>query len=432
MFLSKIIGKKFIKVLNISIYILILLGCSFNDYSQDIKYARSVMLELGSQEFGGRGYVDNGNRIAADFMRGEFKKDKLKFFGNDYFQSFTIPINTIQSIDYLKIDNNKLIPGVDYYINNASNSLKGNFELLFVDDSLFVNDTEYALSILSKPDLDKVVLVFRKSNRDIKYTFKAKVAALIFLHDNLPPWGFSHAQDPLDYAIFDVLKSDIPLNSKKISVKFKTKFIEKYPTQNVIAYVEGKLKPDSFIVIGAHYDHMGKMGHNVYFPGGNDNASGSSMLLNFAKYYSKSNHRPKYSLVFMSFTGEEVGLLGSLYYVKHPLFDLKKIKFMMNLDMVGTGSKGIVVVNGTVFRKEFDRIKAINNENNYLSRVKIRGESCNSDHCPFYLSQVPSFFIYTTGDEYKEYHSPRDKSEDVPLTNYEGVFRLVRDFIDGF
>jgi len=415
-----------------SIIVLFLLGLSIFIQAQDSIYARRIMLKLGSEEFGGRGYVDNGNKIAADFVRSEFQRDSLKFFGNDYYQKFSIPINTIQDVQYLKIDNKTLIPGTDYYIHNASKSLKGKYELLFVDDSLFVNDMEYMLSILNKPNLKKTVLVFSKANRDIQFGFKAEVAGLVFRHKQLPPWGFSHAQQPVDYAIIDVLESKLSSKSKEINIKFKAKYYKEYPTQNIIGYVLGKKEPDSFIVIGAHYDHMGKMGHKVYFPGGNDNASGSSMMLNFAKYYSEAEHQPDYSIVFLSFSGEEVGLLGSVYYVRHPLFDMRQIKFMMNLDMVGTGSKGIVVVNGTVFKKEFARITEINNEKKYLPRVKVRGESCNSDHCPFYMSGVPSFFIYTTGDEYKEYHSPKDKSEDVPLTNYNGVFRLVRDFIDGF
>jgi len=432
MMLVKIKSKYWFSSIRLILFGILLFAFNSNSRAQDTAYARSLMLKLGSEEFGGRGYVDNGNKIAADFVRSEFMKDGLSFFGDEYFQKFSIPINTIQDVDYLKIDNQKLIPGVDYYIHNASKSLKGKYQLLFVDDSLFVNDSEYMNSILNKPNLKKMVLVFSKENRDIRFGFEDKIAGLIFRHKQLPPWAFSHAQDPVNYAIIDIVDSKLSLRAKNISLKFKAKFYKAYPTQNVIAYVKGKKEPDSFIVIGAHYDHMGKMGHDVYFPGGNDNASGSSMMLNFARYYSKPEHQPDYSIVFISFSGEEVGLLGSVYYVKHPLFDLKRIKFMMNLDMVGTGSKGIVVVNGTVFKKEFERMTKLNEDNNYLARVKVRGESCNSDHCPFYMNAVPSFFIYTTGDEYKEYHSPKDKSEDVPLTNYVGVFRLVRDFIDGF
>lgn len=399
--------------------------------AQDTTYARSLMMQLGSPEFAGRAYVDDGNAIAAAFIAQEFKTDSLAFFGKDYFQNFKIKINTIKDVDYLVIDNDTLIAGKDYYISNASKSLKGKYDLIHIDDSLFVHNTDYLEALLVHSDLSKSILVFHKPNRDARFQFKTKVAGVMFVSDNkLPPWSFSHAQSPVDYAIIDVLADKIKDNSKVISLRFKTKFYSSYPTQNVIAYVEGKLQPDSFIVLGAHYDHMGKMGEDVYFPGGNDNASGTAMLLNFARYFSDTANQPDYSIVFIAFTGEEVGLLGSLYFVQNPLFDLKKIKIMINLDMVGTGSKGIVVVNGSKFEKQFNKMQTINKKHNYLPRVKKRGEACNSDHCPFYMRGVPAFFIYTSGDEYSEYHSPDDRPQDVPLTNYNGLFKLIRDFIE--
>jgi len=100
--------------------------------------------------------------------------------------------------------------------------------------------------------------------------------------------------------------------------------------------------------------------------------------------------------------------------------------------MVGTGSKGIKVVNASVFKAEFKKLQKINKSNNYLAAVKSRGESCNSDHCPFYTVGVPSFFIYTLGDEYSEYHNITDKAEDLPLTKYPELFKLLRDYIIEF
>src|SRR6201999_64747 len=96
----------------------------------------------------------------------------------------------------------------------------------------------------------------------------------------------------------------------EIEVSVGAKFIRNYTSQNVIGYVKGKDNPDSFIVFTAHYDHLGQMGKKVYFPGANDNASGVAMLLSLARYYSKPEHKPKCSIVFIAFGGEEVALLG--------------------------------------------------------------------------------------------------------------------------
>lgn len=408
-----------------------LLGINKNNYAQDSSYAREIMMTLGSPEYMGRGYVGNGNLKAAEFIANQFQQDGLKHFGKDYFQKFTFPINTIIEVGYFVVDNDTLVPGSDFYIANASKPTKGNFKIINIDDSLFVNDAKYLKSILVRSDLKNSVLVFHKENNKARYEFNKKVGGLVFLNkDKLSPWSFSHAQNPVNYAIMDILEDKFPVNASEISLNFKSKFYSKFPTQNIISFIEGTKYPDSFIVIGAHYDHMGMMGQKVVFPGGNDNLSGTAMLLNLAKYYSKDENKPDYSLVFISFTGEEVGLLGSTYYVQHPLFSLKKIHFMLNLDMVGTGSKGIVVVNGTVYKKQFQQLETINKNNNYLVRVKVRGEACNSDHCPFYINEVPSFFIYSSGNEYIEYHSPADLPQSVPLTKYNEIFSLIRDFIN--
>jgi hypothetical protein len=409
---------------------LILIAINLVAFAQDSTYAREMMLTLGSKDFMGRGYVGDGNKKAADFIAKQFETNGLKKFNDTYFQEFTFPINTIQEVNYFVVGGDTLVPGTDYYVLNASKSRKGNYKVIFIDDSLFTNDGEYLKSILMNPDLENSFLVFNKMNNEARYNFKTSVGGLIFLNkDKLSPWSFSHAQEPASYAIIDVLESKFSKDVEEIEINFKSKFYSKFNTQNVVSYIEGTKYPDSFIVIGAHYDHMGMMGQEVVFPGGNDNLSGTAMLLNLAKYFSKDGNRPEFSIAFISFSGEEVGLLGSLYYVQHPLFDLKSIHFMLNLDMVGTGSKGIVVVNGSVFKNEFKKLEQINMSKKYLARVKVRGEACNSDHCPFYMKKVPSFFIYTTGDEYSEYHSPTDLPQSVPLTNYNGVFKLIRDFI---
>jgi aminopeptidase YwaD len=170
------------------------------------------------------------------------------------------------------------------------------------------------------------------------------------------------------------------------------------------------------------------MGRKVYFPGANENASGTAMVMDLARHYSLPENRPAYSMVFMAFSGEEAGLLGSTYNAEHPLFPLAKIAFLVNLDMVGTGDEGITVVNATAFQSDFDDLETINDEKDYLPDVAPRGESCNSDHCPFYKKGVPSFFIYTRSKIYNEYHSVKDRAEDLPLNGYNGLFRLLVDF----
>ena len=151
------------------------------------------------------------------------------------------------------------------------------------------------------------------------------------------------------------------------------------------------------------------------------------MMLSLMDYYKKV--KPNYRMVFIAFAGEEAGLLGAEYYVNHPLFPMKQIKFLVNLDIMGAGDKGIQIVNGKVYRDQFQKIVEINQNKNYLAEVKIRGESCNSDHCPFYQKLVPSFFIYTLGGK-GYYHDPEDKIKNLNLDNSVNVFHLLKDFIN--
>ena len=125
-----------------------------------------------------------------------------------------------------------------------------------------------------------------------------------------------------------------------------------------------------------------------------------------------------------------MGLLGSKHFVENPLFPLENIKFLMNTDITGTGDDGITVVNGTVFKPEFERMVKLNEDQGLIKEVKIRGESCNSDHCPFYEKKVPSFFIYTRGG-IKAYHDIYDRAETLPLTEFADLFTLISGFIDG-
>jgi len=398
-----------------------------NIAAQDKEYAHEIINQLGSTEFGGRGYVDKGVNKAAKFVEGQFKSFGLKSFGKSYAQAFSFPINTIQKTITFSIDGKDYKPGVDYLISCFSNSFNGTYDIVYLPDSI-LNNKEAKMEFYKRDFTNKFVVI-PKNAPLLKKNNELSAAGIIMLEKKLV-WVPS--QEHKNYVVISMLKKNFPKNAKTISIKFKSKFYPNYKTQNTIGYIEGSEHPDSFIVISAHYDHIGRMGQDAYFPGANDNASGTAMMLNLAKYFSKAENKPKYSIVFMNFSGEEVGILGSLYYVSHPLFSLEKIKFLVNLDMVGTGSKGIVVVNGSKFEKEFARMQRDNDQHKYLSRVKIRGEACNSDHCPFYMMGVPSFFIYTTGDEYTEYHNVTDSPKTIPLTAYDGVFKLMRDFITGF
>jgi len=256
---------------------------------------------------------------------------------------------------------------------------------------------------------------------------KAGAKGLIRLTDSKLTWSVSKQQAPLGQLTVkrEAWKGEV----KDVEVEVKPDFEKRHRAQNVIAFIEGSQHPDKFIVFTAHYDHLGKMGKDVIFRGANDNASGTTMLLNLAKHYSMPENAPTYSIAFIAFAGEEIGLEGSSHYVKNPLFPLDDIKFLINLDILGTGDEGITVVNGAVHKTEFEALKGINEQRGYLKQVKKRGKAAISDHYPFSEAGVPCFYIYTMGG-IKAYHDVYDLPETLPLTEFEGVFKLITDFVE--
>ena len=150
-------------------------------------------------------------------------------------------------------------------------------------------------------------------------------------------------------------------------------------------------------------------------------------MLDLATYF--VDHPQRYSLVFIAFGAEEAGLIGSLNYVKKPVVPLASTRFVFNMDLMGSGDKGATIVNGSIYKDEYEALTKINTENDYLPLIKSRGKAANSDHYFFTEVGVPSFFIYLMGD-YTFYHSPNDSPKNLQLGQYyDRSFQLVRDFI---
>ncbi len=415
-------------------------------FSQDRAYAKKIVDTLASPSMHGRGYVANGDKIAANYISDQFKSFKLISFNltGTYFQHFNFPVNTFPGkveMTFSWKDGKKETcgPGEHFLVHSDSPSIKGHFQVVILDSAIVYDEVK--LANFKKLNLKKSFVVVDTSgvhtrielaylNNFSKYPVGVK-GILIPLKPNkmtascskLTPWDFSMRQSTvpvieIEYAYKNVSEIDLHVGAK---------FLKNYSSQNVIGYIIGKENPDSFIVFTAHYDHLGQMGKTVYFPGANDNASGIAMLLSLARYYSQPEHKPKCSIVFMAFGGEEVALLGSQFYTTHPLFQMSRIKFLVNMDILGTGDEGIMVVNGTLFDPQFKMLQKLNADGKYLAAVKPRGKAAISDHYFFTEAKVPCFYIYTLGG-IKAYHDTCDRRETLPLTEFEDLFSLLRDF----
>ena len=226
-----------------------------------------------------------------------------------------------------------------------------------------------------------------------------------------------------------VLPSFVAALPKTLIIEINPILKPDYISQNVVGMVAGWSGSDSCLMVTAHYDHLGRLGKDAYFAGANDNASGVSMLIELISYFNRQGNQPKYNIVFVAFSAEEAGLIGSHYFVQHPLVELSKIKFLVNLDLLGTGDDGLMVVNGAVHTSQFELLQKINTQHNYLPAIKKRGKAANSDHYWFSEQGVPAFFFYTLGGV-SHYHDVLDVPRTLPLTKYKQVYSLLVDFLE--
>jgi hypothetical protein len=405
-------------------------------YAQQSEYPRFVVDVLASDSLFGRGFVNNGDKKAAVFIRDQFIEFDVEPAGDSYFQTFTIPVNTFPDSIYLSIDSQHFEVGKDFHVLPGSSTLNGEFDIQFIKQDEIFNPTVLQGKIAESAGKIIVLDAYPDSLLDqAKRNQLNQIQQFLTRHPNNPAagtilltsdkltWYGAQYEDAI--SSFQLKKELFNPESKKISIQLNNEFIEEYQTQNVLGLIEGN-NPDSVIVIMAHYDHFGMMGQAI-FPGANDNASGVAMLLSLAKYHSEN--KPEYSLLFAAFGAEELGLIGSKYFVDRPPIDLSRINFVLNFDISGTGDEGIQVVNGSVHRDEFDRLVELNNQHDLLPEVKIRGAACNSDHCNFNRIGIPGFYMYTLGG-IQAYHDIFDRAETLPLTEFEDYFKLMTLFID--
>lgn len=194
---------------------------------------------------------------------------------------------------------------------------------------------------------------------------------------------------------------------------------------NVIGFLDNKA--DKTIVIGAHYDHLGLGGEgslhregSAIHNGADDNASGVAVMMHLAKHLQGINTKNNY--LFMAFSGEEMGLLGSNFFVKNSTIPLEHINYMINMDMVGRlKNENTLAVYGVGTSPVFNQ--TINANNTDFKLIINESGVGPSDHTSFYLSDIPVLHFFT--GQHEDYHKPGDDAEKL---NYEGM-KMIADYI---
>ena len=195
--------------------------------------------------------------------------------------------------------------------------------------------------------------------------------------------------------------------------------------RNVVGILPGrdeKLRQEA-VVIGAHYDHLGEMGDEVFF-GANDNAAGVGAVLNIAGAFTRLPRAPRRSIVFVAFDAEEIGKLGSKSYVSKPAIPIKQTVFMVNFDMIGKNEPDHINAVATRSSPEVHEIHQSANRHVGLKLSHPAGFRLGlSDHTYFYYAQVPVMYLF--GGRDRDYNTPRDTWDKLISSKTEKVARLA-------
>jgi hypothetical protein len=208
---------------------------------------------------------------------------------------------------------------------------------------------------------------------------------------------------------------------------------EKRLSKNVAGLLQGTGDSDEVIIVGAHYDHlgMGSFGslggseepriHN----GADDNASGTAGVLELAEYFSAN--RPQTDILFIAFSGEEMGLLGSQYYVENPTVELENALAMINMDMVGRMRNGRLMIFGIATSDNWETILTEANTDS-LQLDLVPDGTGSSDHTSFYYQNIPVLHYFT--DTHADYHRPSDDTEWINAEGQEQLLAHVQRVIE--
>ena len=403
--------------------------------------AQSIVDSLSAPYFGGRAYGDNGDSLAAVYIESLFQRAGLQPFLTTYQQSFPLRVSFFNTTPILVVNSDTLQPGRDYILSPASPStaltrtgpathagsglwipqrgINAYREIDVRNRFVIVNDAP-SDSIRTDPSIPTDFLT--KSVRT-EIAHRAGAKAIFFLSSTPLTYG-GHARTQ-SIPSFTIRDSVWPSAVDRIHVEIDTSVDTLTTTTNVIAYQPGTAHPDRYFVITGHYDHLGQLGPDVYFPGANDNASGIALMVSLANYF---NTNPlKHGLLFIAFSGEEQGLLGSRYFVENTPFPLEQIQFLINLDMVASGTKGIMAVGGRDHPAQFEQLTTIN-DSLKLGPLGQRANAPNSDHYFFLEQNVPGFFLYTNQGT-QPYHHIDDIPETIDWHEFNDMFNLVRHFL---
>jgi hypothetical protein len=432
--------------------------------AKELKQKLSV---IASAEMEGRETATEGQRKAAAYIENKFREIGLKPRNGDNYQlHYDLFVDSLTAYS-LSLNGTALQPNKDYSVsvNSSANGAWNISEIYFagagvldttqldvkdkwvVTDETGFNPLRQKIAQLRRRQVKGIILVSKSFPRTTPFALKSGMD--IKTHDLSNTYPYF----TVSYATLAQILNKASLDSASLSVMSKTSYPTnlsltvartelKLKSSNVLGILEGSDKKDEYVFLTAHYDHLGKRGDSIIYYGADDDGSGTTAIIELAEAFAKARkkgHGPRRSIVFMTVSGEEKGLLGSEYYTDHPLYPLAKTTVNLNIDMVGRIdpkfkgdslnyvyvigddklSSELAPITDSINKKyigmELDRrYNDIKDPNRYYFR---------SDHYNFAKKGVPIIFYFN--GTHADYHRPSDTVEKIQFDLMQKRVRLV-------
>jgi hypothetical protein len=417
-------------------------------FAQKLKKADKAIVQnlkshvefLADDKLEGRRAGSNGEKLATDYLINQFKSAGLSPAGinGSYLQPFDIAEGKqILKTTMFNINQHELVAGKDYFPLSFSPNCTG-FEsmvspaLAETGQPWFKDIGDILLNNKENPHFD----LLSQLKIEIKNAADKGAKAMVFYNSsNLPDQLQFDGKDKSESAPIPVLYLTPAAKEKymnDLAAAYDTKIkIDIGPksrqANNVVAFIDNGA--DKTVVLGAHFDHLGfgedgnsmvRTGEKSIHNGADDNASGTAALIELAKLLKKSK-APKNNYLFLAFSGEELGLYGSKYFVENPTIPLDKVNYMINMDMVGrlNDSSKTITVGGFGTSPAWNEILYGVKKPGFNIKIDSSGTG-PSDHTSFYRKNIPVLFFFT--GLHSDYHRP---SDDAGKINYAGELQIV-------
>jgi aminopeptidase YwaD len=444
--------------LRIKIVTLVLLFPFLSTFAQKLKKADKITLAnlemhvqyLANDKLEGRRSGSAGEKMASDYISIAFSKSGLQPRGENmgWLQAFEINEGRqINADSYFTVNTREFILHKEYFplAYSASQTLSGSPAIALQESGVpwFLDLKELLESGQNNPHFDLEEAIRARAKDCSK---KGATALILYntskIADNLafdPQDRPQPAVIPVIYITREAKRKYLKDESASLDIKIRVGFTEKKRTgHNVLGYLDNKAPVT--VVFGAHYDHLGygEDSNSLYrgpgrpvYNGADDNASGVAAIIELARLLKESRFKNN-NYLFIGFSGEEQGLYGSRYFVEHPTIDLKKVNYMINLDMVGrlNDSSHALTIGGygtsPAWESACNRSGAA--DKNLFSLHFDSSGTGPSDHTSFYHKDIPVLFFFT--GLHSDYHKPTDDIDKINFTGELDVLKFIYGLVE--